>query len=86
MWPALFTQVGEKTGMTFDVAPRLKEWMEEAGFINVEEEIVRAAVGKWPKDAKHKELGIWSQMRLDLGLRDFTERRMRNVMNVSNLY
>ncbi|CZR52761.1 uncharacterized protein PAC_02638 [Phialocephala subalpina] len=84
MWPALFAQVGEKTGMTFDVAPRLKEWMEHAGFVNVEGKILRAAVGKWPKDARHKELGLWNQMRLDLGLRDFTERRMRNVMNWEN--
>jgi hypothetical protein len=41
------------------------------------------AVGKWPKDKQQKELGAWNQLRLDTGLRDFTERRMRNVLNVS---
>ena len=82
MWPTLFNEIGQKTGITFDVAPNMKKWMEEAGFVNVQEKIVRVAVGKWPKDKPQKELGAWNQLRLDTGLRDFTERRMRNVLNV----
>jgi hypothetical protein len=85
LWPALFNQIGEKTGLTFDVAGNMKKWMEEAGFVNVVEKPVRIAVGKWPKDKKQKELGLWNQLRLDAGLRDFTERRMRSVMKVSEL-
>jgi hypothetical protein len=83
MWPAFFTEIGEKSGITFDVGPKLKGWIEEAGFINVTEKVVRVAVGRWPKDPGQKELGAWNQLRLYDGLRDFTERRMRNVMNVS---
>jgi hypothetical protein len=83
MWPTLFNEIGQKTGVTFDVAPNMKKWMEEAGFVKVSEKIHRVAVGKWPKDKQQKELGAWNQLRLDTGLRDFTERRMRNVLNVS---
>ncbi|PMD29395.1 S-adenosyl-L-methionine-dependent methyltransferase [Hyaloscypha variabilis F] len=72
------------TGVTFDVAPNMKKWMEEAGFVKVSEKIQRVAVGKWPKDKQQKELGAWNQLRLDTGLRDFTERRMRNVLNWEN--
>ena len=59
--------------------------MEEAGFVNVVEKAIRTAVGKWPKDKNQKELGAWNQLRLDTGLRDFIERRMRKVLNVSGL-
>jgi hypothetical protein len=82
LWHAHFTKVVELTGLAWDVAPYLKKWMEEAGFINVTEKVIRVAIGKWPKDPKQKELGTWNQLRLDMGFGDFTERRLRNVLNV----
>jgi hypothetical protein len=85
MWPTFFNEIGQKTGITFDVAPNMKKWMEEAGFVNVAEKIISVAVGKWPKAKKQKELGLWNQLRVDAGLRDFTERRMRSVLNVSTV-
>jgi hypothetical protein len=35
MWPTLFNEIGPKTGVTFDVAPNMKKWMEDAGFVKV---------------------------------------------------
>lgn len=83
MWWNLFAVVDKKTGLAFDIATSLKGWMEEAGFVNIHENILRSAIGKWPKDKRQKELGAWNQLRLDMGLRDFAERRLKTVMNVS---
>ena len=32
--------------------PKLKGWMEEAGFQNVHEEVYKLPLGQWPKDEK----------------------------------
>jgi hypothetical protein len=83
VWARLFREVSEKSGMTFEPAKELKRWMEEAGFVNVREKVVTVPVGHWPTDEKSKLLGLWNRERLDKGMRDFTERRMRNFMGVS---
>ncbi|KAM3071775.1 hypothetical protein ACMFMG_009636 [Clarireedia jacksonii] len=83
VWVKLFREVSDKSGMTFEPARELKRWMEEAGFVDVRERVVDVPVGQWPKDEKRRILGMWNQFRLDKGMRDFTERRMRNFMGVS---
>jgi hypothetical protein len=84
MWWRLFSEVDKKTGLAFDIARHLKGWMEEAGFVNITENILRCAIGKWPKDKRQKDLGAWTQLRLDMGLGDFAERRLKTVMNWEN--
>ena len=42
-------------------------------------------IGRWAKDKRMKELGNWNQARLDKGLGDFAERRLKAVMNVSDV-
>jgi hypothetical protein len=78
--------VDKKSGLAFNIAPSLKAWMEEAGFVNVVEKKMRVPIGKWAKDKKMKELGVWNQARLDKGLGDFAERRLKTVMNVSFVF
>lgn len=40
----------DKMGRTCCPGPRFKEWLEEAGFVNVHVEVFRLPVGPWPKD------------------------------------
>ncbi|KAF8851800.1 S-adenosyl-L-methionine-dependent methyltransferase [Acephala macrosclerotiorum] len=84
-WVKLFREVGERSGMTFEPATRLKGWLEEVGFVNVTEKIYRVPVGTWPQDPKQRTLGLWNQARLSKGMRDFTERRMRNFMGWNDI-
>jgi hypothetical protein len=83
LWYNVFAEVDKKTGLAFNIAPQLKGWMEEAGFVNIVETISKCAIGMWPKDKKQKELGAWNQLRIDMGMRDFGERRLKTVLNVS---
>lgn len=81
-WATLFREVSARSNMTFEPAASLKGWMEEAGFVNVTERIYPVPVGTWAQDSRQKMLGLWNQVRLSKGMRDFTERRMRNYMGV----
>jgi hypothetical protein len=81
-WVTLFREVGQRSGMTFEPATQLKGWLEGAGFENVTEKIFRVPIGAWAEDSRERILGLWNQVRLSKGMRDFTERRMRNFMGV----
>lgn len=81
-WGQLMTDAGKKSGMSFDIGPYLKGWMEEAGFINVTEVRVPWPVGRWPKDPRQREIGLFNQARLDQGIMDFCSRRFANQLGV----
>jgi hypothetical protein len=84
MWYNIFIAIDAKSGLAFDIAPRLKSAMQEAGFVNIVEKKTNVPIGKWPKDKRQKELGAWNQLRIDTGLRDFAERRLKTVMEWRN--
>lgn len=48
----LLMQALEKIGLDWDTGRHLKRWVEDAGFENVEEQVLIVPIGTWPKD-KH---------------------------------
>ncbi|RPA74047.1 S-adenosyl-L-methionine-dependent methyltransferase [Ascobolus immersus RN42] len=50
-------EAGLKMGRDATVAPRLKQMLEDAGFVDVVEKRIRWPVGMWPKDQHQKQLG-----------------------------
>jgi len=50
----------DKIGRPITIAPKFKEMMEKAGFVDVVERKSRWPTNKWAKDPKLKELGMWS--------------------------
>ena len=55
------TKSAAKTGIDLSIAPRLKDLMEEQGFVNVRLESVKWPVGTWPKGQKEKTIGYWTR-------------------------
>ncbi|EQL38381.1 hypothetical protein BDFG_00733 [Blastomyces dermatitidis ATCC 26199] len=47
----------EKIGINMDHAPLLKGWMEQAGFTNIEQRVMRLPIGTWPKNRRLKLIG-----------------------------
>jgi hypothetical protein len=43
-------EASEKNNRDTTPGPKLKGWLQEAGFINVREHIFKLPIGKWPKD------------------------------------
>lgn len=81
-WGPLAVEGGRKAGLDFDTAPRIKRWMEEAGFVNVTEIIQPWPIGGWPKDPHQRELGAFNAVRIDQGVLDFVGRRFTNNLGV----
>lgn len=81
-WGTAMLEAGDKAGMSFDVGPYIKERLEAAGFINVEERRLCCTIGKWSKDPWEREVGVWEQLRLERGVRDFCCRRFVNNLGV----
>ncbi|KAF8471771.1 putative TAM domain methyltransferase [Kalaharituber pfeilii] len=48
-----------KIGRILQVAKHMKSWLENLGFLDVQEQRVIWPLGQWPKDPKLKELGKW---------------------------
>jgi hypothetical protein len=48
------------------------QWMREAGFINVQSEVFKWPTNQWPRDKKHKTLGLWNLANTLDGLEGFT--------------
>ncbi|KAF4458659.1 methyltransferase [Fusarium albosuccineum] len=51
-----------------DVAPKYKDFLEKAGFVNIVEKRFKWPLNGWPKDKHYKELGKWSFVNLNGGL------------------
>ena len=48
-----------KLGRDLRIVKNYKRWMEEVGFVNVEERVFFWPVNTWPKDPHLKKLGFW---------------------------
>jgi hypothetical protein len=51
---------------------KYKEWLANAGFVDIVEKKYKWPANRWPKDKKYKELGAWSLTALDGGLEGLT--------------
>ncbi|RMJ07903.1 hypothetical protein BHE90_002261 [Fusarium euwallaceae] len=72
-WNAVFQEAGEKMGKTFKIAigSRMRDLMDEAGFVDVTERKFRLPMSAWASDPKLKEIGSFVQMFVDGGLEGF---------------
>jgi hypothetical protein len=60
--------LGAKMGIDLDVAPKLKGFLEDAGYDSVTEEVFDLPVGDWPQDRRMKEVGRYQRFQMMQGL------------------
>jgi len=72
-WGILLCEAARNLGrpMGTDVSGRYRQWMEEAGFVDIEERHFMWPSNGWPKDSYMKELGRWNQVNILDGLEGF---------------
>ncbi|KAK2795973.1 hypothetical protein FQN50_009655 [Emmonsiellopsis sp. PD_5] len=75
--------VCEKTNRELHPGPKLKKWVEDAGFINVKEEVRKLPVGTWPKDKTMKEIGAFTALQWTEGVEGFTTYPFTQVLGWS---
>jgi len=76
-WPFMeWTRYSDKAAMEFGrplrIANRLKKWYNEAGFVDVREEVFKLPINPWPDDKDLKVLGKVSEENLLAGLSGFS--------------
>ncbi|KAF8855637.1 S-adenosyl-L-methionine-dependent methyltransferase [Acephala macrosclerotiorum] len=71
-WSRLILEAGEKIGRPTNSAASYKLQLENAGFVNVVEFRYKWPLNRWPKDAKSKELGMWTLENFTSGLSAFS--------------
>jgi len=67
-WGNNFCEAAEKFGTPCDTPCKLKDWMEIAGFVDVEEHVLKLPVGTWPKDKRLKNVGLFEMVNMQEGL------------------
>ncbi|KAK7733985.1 hypothetical protein SLS53_007980 [Cytospora paraplurivora] len=63
-WMDLMKEGGLKLGRDIDVAPKLKDWLIEAGFVDVVEKRILVPISPWSSDPLEQELGRLHQENL----------------------
>ncbi|KAH8689643.1 S-adenosyl-L-methionine-dependent methyltransferase [Talaromyces proteolyticus] len=73
----------EKIGRTMDPAPSMKEWVQDAGFEKVKQEIFKLPIGSWPKDPRLKEIGTLLGVNFVEGVEAFTAAPFKDILGWS---
>ncbi|KAF7563705.1 hypothetical protein G7046_g392 [Stylonectria norvegica] len=62
-WGPLFIEGGEKIGRSFTIVDdgTQRKAMEDAGFVDIQEKLIKVPSGGWPADPKLKEIGEFAQ-------------------------
>jgi hypothetical protein len=71
-WSAYMLEASRKMGRDLDNPERYPQWMNEAGFINVTNVPHKWPSNPWPRDKKHKTVGLWNQANTLDGLEGFS--------------
>ncbi|EAW14444.1 class I SAM-dependent methyltransferase [Aspergillus clavatus NRRL 1] len=56
-WQEYVNAASKQFGKYMNVAPEMRGWMEDAGFVNVTDSSYKCPVGSWPKSPRLKEIG-----------------------------
>ncbi|KAI8208319.1 Secondary metabolism regulator LAE1 [Colletotrichum sp. SAR 10_65] len=71
-WAHLLLQASIKLGRPYMEIPGLKQLMMEAGFEDVTMHVYKWPTNGWPKDPRHKEIGMWNYENTIMGLEGYT--------------
>lgn len=87
-WGPLFQEAGRRTGKTVDVIDHQFQWMQEAGFENVQEHRYKMPDNPWPsartkEGRKLKEIGKWRQMEIETGIEGWSIAMFTRVLGMS---
>lgn len=79
----LVNQCGESFGKTLRIQEKMRDLMEEAGFVDIVETKFRWHIGAWGATPKIKDIGRWNLAHWIEGLEGWTLALMTRVLGVS---
>lgn len=79
-WNDLFAECGERMGRTFKISNKMKQYITEAGFVDVVEKKWKVPIGGWSSDPKLKRVGLYTLLFLDESLTGFALFMLKEIM------
>jgi hypothetical protein len=67
-WIKLCMKFAKEKGADWTCASQYKNYLHDAGFVNIQEVHYKWPIGYWSTDEELKEIGTWSKMNLDEAL------------------
>ncbi|KAH0428583.1 hypothetical protein CcaCcLH18_08940 [Colletotrichum camelliae] len=71
-WNDLMMEAGRRSGFLLDTCGRAAEMMAHAGFIDIVRIPFKWPINQWPRDVRHKTLGLWTEANFSVGLESMT--------------
>lgn len=68
-WCELGVAGGAKFGRDFRAPQKYKQWMIEAGFVDIQEKQILVPVNTWPVDAADSHIGGWFSLDVQKGVK-----------------
>lgn len=82
-WTKIINEAAERARRPVGIANKLKRWYEEAGFVDVHEEIFKMPMNGWPRDPHLKRIGRMSEENWHAGLSAFSMGLFSRVLSWS---
>lgn len=83
-WQALCNEGAKQFGKDIRAGDSLKQRMLDAGFVDVQEKVVKVPLGPWPKDARMKEIGRYQREHMSMGVESYTLGLLGKVLGWSD--
>ncbi|KEZ42062.1 Uncharacterized protein SAPIO_CDS6479 [Scedosporium apiospermum] len=83
-WVEKLDEASLKFGRQINIAQYHKQWMIDAGFEDVVEEVKRIPIGIWAKDPVLKELGRFEQIHMQMSVESHTPALFTRVWGYTN--
>ncbi|KAH7378742.1 S-adenosyl-L-methionine-dependent methyltransferase [Pyrenochaeta sp. MPI-SDFR-AT-0127] len=71
-WTKTQDMAAMRLGMPLRIANKMKTWYEQAGFVDVHEEVFAIPINSWPRDARYKLLGKFFHWNMCQGVHAWT--------------
>ncbi|KAF1840194.1 S-adenosyl-L-methionine-dependent methyltransferase [Cucurbitaria berberidis CBS 394.84] len=71
-WQELCNQAAQTFKKDIRVGDSLRQRMIDAGFVDVQEKVVKVPIGPWPKDPRMKEIGRYQRENMTMGIEPYT--------------
>ncbi|TDZ22911.1 putative methyltransferase tdiE [Colletotrichum orbiculare MAFF 240422] len=71
-WNYMMMEAGRRSGFLLDTCGRAADMMSMAGFVDIVRMPFKWPINQWPRDVKHKTLGIWTEANFTNGLESMT--------------
>jgi len=80
-WHHCALEASNKMGIEGNPGPKLENWFKQAGFVKVQQKIVKIPLGTWPKDRTLKEIGHTNLEQALMGLEGLVVRLFTQALD-----